>query len=94
MLDATYCTAKYVLPLFFMVVKTNVYYQVRHRLVLSRHSSYSGALSKLYIPMFLTWNAHYLKLRRQKNMKNIVEVLGVGYSDSGSDSKEFKIKEN
>ena len=26
-------------------------------------------------------------------MKNIVEVLGVGYSDSGSDSKEFKIKE-
>ena len=33
MLDVTYRTTKYVLPLFFMVVKTNVNYQVRHRLV-------------------------------------------------------------
>ena len=33
MLDATYRTTKYALPLFFMVVKTNVNYQVRHRLV-------------------------------------------------------------
>ena len=32
MLDATYRTTKYALPLFFMVVKTNVNYQVRHRL--------------------------------------------------------------
>ena len=32
MLDATYCTTKYALPLFFMVVKINVNYQVRHRL--------------------------------------------------------------
>ena len=31
MLDATYRTTKYALPLFFMVVKTNVNYQVRHR---------------------------------------------------------------
>ena len=33
MLDVTYRTTKYVLPLFFMVVKTNVNYQVRQRLV-------------------------------------------------------------
>ena len=32
MFDATYRTTKYALPLFFMVVKTNVNYQVRHRL--------------------------------------------------------------
>ena len=32
MLDATYPTTKYALPLFFMLVKTNVNYQVRHRL--------------------------------------------------------------
>ena len=32
--------------------------------------------------MFFTWNVHYLKLRRQKNMKNIVKVLGVGHSNS------------
>ena len=32
MLDATYRATKYALPLFFMVVKTNVNYQVRHRL--------------------------------------------------------------
>ena len=38
--------------------------------------------------MFLTWNVHYLKLRRQKNMKNVVEVLEVGDSDRG----EFKVK--
>ena len=28
LLDATYCTTKYALPLFFLVVKTNVDYQV------------------------------------------------------------------
>ena len=33
MLDATYRTTKYALPLFFMVLKTNVNYQVRHRLI-------------------------------------------------------------
>ena len=33
MLDATYRTTKYALPLLFMVVKTNINYQVRHRLV-------------------------------------------------------------
>ena len=33
MLDATYRTTKYALPLFFMIVKTNVNNQVRHRLV-------------------------------------------------------------
>ena len=33
MLDATYRTTKYALLYFFMVVKTNVNYQVRHRLV-------------------------------------------------------------
>ena len=32
MLDATYSTTKYALPLVFMVVKTNVNYQVHHRL--------------------------------------------------------------
>ena len=33
MLDGTYRTTKHALSFFFMVVKTNVYYQVRHRLV-------------------------------------------------------------
>ena len=33
MLDATYRTTKNALPLFFMIVKTNVNYQVLHRLV-------------------------------------------------------------
>ena len=33
MLDATYRTTKYAFLYFFMVVKTNVNYQVRHRLV-------------------------------------------------------------
>ena len=33
MLDATCRTTKYALPLFFIVVKTNVNYQVRHGLV-------------------------------------------------------------
>ena len=33
MLDATYRTTKYALSLFFMVLKTNVNYQLRHRLV-------------------------------------------------------------
>ena len=36
------------------------------------------------------WNIHYLKLRRQKNMKNVVEVLGVGHSDSGVTLKSLK----
>ena len=86
MLDATYRTTKYALPLFFMVVKTNVNYLVRHKLV------YHGTLSKLYIPMFLTWNVHYLKLRRQKNIKNVVEVLGVGDKDSGVTAESLKSK--
>ena len=38
------------------------------------------------------WNVHYLKLRRQKNMKNVVEVLGVGHSDSGVTLKSLKSK--
>ena len=33
MLDATYRTTKYALPFFFIVVKTNVNYQVPYRLV-------------------------------------------------------------
>ena len=33
--------------------------------------------------MLLTWNVHYLKLRRQKSIKNVVEVLGVGDGNSG-----------
>ena len=42
--------------------------------------------------MFLTWNVHYLKLRKQKNMKNVAEVLGVGHSDSGVTVKSLKSK--
>ena len=53
MFDANYHATKYALPLFFIVVKTNVNYQVCHGLVyLGIH--YSGTLSKLFIPMFLT----------------------------------------
>ena len=33
MLDGTYRTTKYALPFFFIVVKTNVNYQVPYRLV-------------------------------------------------------------
>ena len=82
MLDGTYRTTKYALPFFFIVVKTNVNYQVPY-ISLSRHPYYSGTLSKLYITMFLKCNVHYLQLRRQKNMKNIVGVLEVWYSDCG-----------
>ena len=42
--------------------------------------------------MFLTWNVHYLKLRRQKNTKNVMEVLGVGHSDSGVTVENLKLK--
>ena len=42
--------------------------------------------------MFLTWNVHYLKPRRQKNMKNVVEVLGVWDSDSGVTVESLKSK--
>ena len=40
--------------------------------------------------MFLACNVHYLKLKRQKNMKNVVEVLGVGHSDSGKTVESLK----
>ena len=42
--------------------------------------------------MFLTWNVHYLKPRRQKNMKNVVEVLEVWDSDSGVTVESLKSK--
>ena len=42
--------------------------------------------------MIFTWNVHYLKLRRQKNMKNIVKVLGFGYSDSVVKVESLKSK--
>ena len=42
--------------------------------------------------MLLTRNVHYLKLRKQKNMKNIVEVLGVVRSDSGVTVESLKSK--
>ena len=49
MLDATYRTTKYALPLFFMVVKTNVNYQVRHRLVYDgTHIIQAYFLSSIY----------------------------------------------
>ena len=40
--------------------------------------------------MLLACNVHYLKLKRQKNMKNVVEVLGVGHSDSGKTVESLK----
>ena len=86
MLDVNYHTTKYALPFFFMVLKTNVNYLVRHRLV------YHGTLSNLHITMFLTWNVNYLKLRRQKNIKNVLEVLGVGDKDSGETVESLKSK--
>ena len=90
MLDATYRTTKYSLSLFFMVVKTNANYQVRHRLVYNgTHIIQAHFPSSIY-SCFLTWNVHYLKLRRQKNMKNVVETLGVGHSDSGVTVKSLK----
>ena len=42
--------------------------------------------------MFLTWNVNYLRLRRQKNIKNVVEVLGVGYSDNRVTVESLKSK--
>ena len=42
--------------------------------------------------MFLTWNVRFLKLSRQKNIKNIVEVLGVGDSDSELTVESLKSK--
>ena len=40
--------------------------------------------------MFLKCNLHYLQLRRQKNIKNIVGVLEVWYSDSGLTAESLK----
>ena len=40
LLDATYRTTKYALPLFFLVVKTNVDYQVVGSFVLQSEASY------------------------------------------------------
>ena len=42
--------------------------------------------------MFLRWNVHYLKLKRQKNIKNVVEVLGVGDSESELTVESLKSK--
>ena len=49
MLDATYRATKYALSLFFMVLKTNVNYQVRHRLVYhGTHIIQAHFLSSIY----------------------------------------------
>ena len=49
MLDATYRTTKYALPLFFMVVKANVNYHVCHRSVyLGTHFLQVHFLSSIY----------------------------------------------
>ena len=40
--------------------------------------------------MLLTWNVHYLKLRKQKSIKNVVEVLGVGDGNSGVTVESLK----
>ena len=64
---------RYALPLFFMVVKTKVNYQVCHRLI------FPGThITRAHFPNFtvnvFNWNVHCLKLRRQK----IMEILEVG----------------